>query len=1079
MNTLINAFQKFFSGSATSLPDQLQSLLGTSFLFFLLFMGGLAILGGAVPWARKDQKHEDDIQAQREEIRKQVLPGFKLRHTLHGHKNSLNQIAWSQDGVLLASASKDTTIRLWNMESGQLLHTLEGHSDEVNSDEVNSVAWSPDRRILASGSDDKTIRLWDTETGQLLQTLTKHSYYVSKVVWSPDGQTLASSSRDRTIRLWDAKTGKLLHTLRKHSSSVEGLAWSPDGRTLASASDDKTVRLWNAETGQLLQTLTEHSAGVCNVAWSPNGRTLASCSIDKTIRLRDIRTGRQTNILEGHSAPVTCVSFSSGGHLLASKSIDRTVRVWRSDTWEIVATLKQPSPPDNAFALVDSALTFHPKKPILATLGVEDTTINIWDLDLFTILTTTPITPSVRYANAKIVLVGDSSVGKTGLSLVLTDQPFVPTESTHGRHVWDFEIQETEINEGHKETRETLLWDLAGQPGYRLIHQLHLNEVAVALVVFDGRNETDPFVGVHHWGRALRQAQRVQEDSALPMKKFLVAARIDRGGLGVSRARIDTLVRELGFDGYFETSAREGTGTSELKKAVQEAIDWQVLPKVSSTELFQRIKAFLIAEKEDRRLLSTTEELYRTFLRTENAPTETEDLRAQFETCIGRVESRDLIRRLSFGNLVLLQPELLDAYASALVNAVKDEPDGLGSITEKKAQTGDFSISDDERLKDKEQEKLLLLAMVEDLLRHEIALREQADDGPHLVFPSQSTRENPDLPDPKGKAVVFDFEGPVMNIYATLAVRLSHSGLFKKKELWRNAVTYTTSVGGTYGMFLHNIGEGRGELILFFDEAASEETRFHFEKYIEAHLQLRALSETIQRRRIFTCSDCGFVVTEQIVQLRAARSFNWLDCPVCNMRILLLDKEERLTAVPSSLVQEMDRVADIQRDRQTVQTILQGKIKTGDFDVFLCHNGENKAAVKELAEKLKEKGIFPWLDEWELRPGLPWQRLLEQQIGQIKSAAVFVGSDGIGPWQQHELEAFLREFVDRGCPVIPVLLTDAPEKPQLPIFLKGMTWVDFRKQDPDPMERLIWGITGERRAYDRLHSTLPMAPARH
>lgn len=101
------------------------------------------------------------------------------------------------------------------------------------------------------------------------------------------------------------------------------------------------------------------------------------------------------------------------------------------------------------------------------------------------------------------------------------------------------------------------------------------------------------------------------------------------------------------------------------------------------------------------------------------------------------------------------------------------------------------------------------------------------------------------------------------------------------------------------------------------------------------------------------------------------------------------------------------------------------------------------------------------MDEWELRPGLPWQELLEEQIGQIKSAAVFVGKNGMGPWQQQELNAFLREFVRRRCPVIPVLLEDAPTEPELPIFLQGMTWVDFRKKEPDPMEQLVWGITGK------------------
>jgi TIR domain len=158
----------------------------------------------------------------------------------------------------------------------------------------------------------------------------------------------------------------------------------------------------------------------------------------------------------------------------------------------------------------------------------------------------------------------------------------------------------------------------------------------------------------------------------------------------------------------------------------------------------------------------------------------------------------------------------------------------------------------------------------------------------------------------------------------------------------------------------------------------------------------------------------------------------------------------------------MDQAADNQRDRAVAQTIVQGKIAIGDFDVFLCHNSKDKVKVREIGDKLKEYGLLPWLDEWELQPGLPWQRHLEEQIGQIKSAAVFVGKDGIGPWEFVELEAFLREFVKRKCPVIPVILDYATMEPKLPIFLGGMSWVDFRQKEPDPLKRLIWGITGER-----------------
>lgn len=135
-----------------------------------------------------------------------------------------------------------------------------------------------------------------------------------------------------------------------------------------------------------------------------------------------------------------------------------------------------------------------------------------------------------------------------------------------------------------------------------------------------------------------------------------------------------------------------------------------------------------------------------------------------------------------------------------------------------------------------------------------------------------------------------------------------------------------------------------------------------------------------------------------------------------------------------------------------------------DYDVFLCHNSDEKPAVEKIGELLIEQGILPWLDKWELRPGFPWQRVLEEQIENIKAAAVFVGPSGIGPWQQMEIEGFLREFVERekACPVIPVILPNGAKPPKLPVFLKGMTWVDFRRTDPGPLEQLIWGITGER-----------------
>ncbi|KAF7975669.1 hypothetical protein HWV62_8761 [Athelia sp. TMB] len=286
--------------------------------------------------------------------------------TFEGHTSAVWAAAYSPDGTRIASASADSTIRVWDTETGEAVGApFKGHTAAIRS-----IAYSPSGHRIVSGSDDSTIMMWDSETGEAARSPLQHSGTIACVAYSRDGKHVVSGSYDGTICMWDAETGEAASTpvkgiffahspngshmvstqnttlcgwdvatgeavgepLEGHSDYVDCVVYSPDGTLIASCSSDHTIRLWDAEARQAVRVLEGHTDLVVSVAFSPDGAHLASGSDDKTMRVWDVKAGKPAGApLEGHASAVYSVAYSPDGTHIVSGSEDGTVRVWDAE----------------------------------------------------------------------------------------------------------------------------------------------------------------------------------------------------------------------------------------------------------------------------------------------------------------------------------------------------------------------------------------------------------------------------------------------------------------------------------------------------------------------------------------------------------------------------------------------------------------------------------------------------------------------------------------------------------------------------------------------------------------------------
>lgn len=939
---------------------------------------------------------------------------------LEGHTGIINGVAWNADSTRAVTGSHDKTIRLWDIASRRCLRVLEGHTSAVWS-----MDWSADERQLLSSGKDSTVRLWDVKTGRCLYVFEGHTDGAIGVIWGPDGHSAISGgqSAEAKIRLWDIPSGNCRQVFGGHTSHINELRWV-DPRRFISCSGDKTLRLWDAEGGHCLRVFEGHTASVGCIAWNATNRLLLSGSTDQTVRVWDVETGRCLRILEGHTKGIQTLNWNVDQRYALSGDSNGKICIW-----DIAQLIEQSQVAD----------------PTISTGPVGG--------------------KQIQYTNAKVLLVGDTGVGKSGLAERLVRRQFVPTKSSHARKAHVLESKVLNRPGDVSLHQETVLWDLAGQPAYRLVHQLSMEDAALACVLFDCRNETNPFEGAAYWSQVLDQIRTRAE-----VRKFLVASRIDVGGLPASRERIEAFRRENDFAQFLATSASTGEGCEELFDAIRQAIPWEDLPTVTTTTTLAAMRDFVGELKKQSDHLLTLSELQEGFAAHFGQKIPMHEFIAHLE----RLEATDTLDLLLFRTTgaepgpetpVLLDPTRVDAYASALLVAAKDEPDGPGHILESRVRDGDFKLDADERLRNRVSERQVLWFVMENLLSRDLALRERIGGNDYLVFPSQCTAELT-FPGVATFGVAFGFAGSVRSIYATLIAQLAHYEGFKEREFFQDAAAYRADARGRCLVRLRDLGHGLGELQVSFEGQSATAVRQGFLEFVGKHLEAKAKPGSVTRRHAYHCANakCGQAFDDAVVKANLAARQKDLLCPYCRKITPLVNLLAHPSAAAESVAAKIDTDAKLGRRRMTAALVIKAKETEGTFDVFLSHNSKDKNAVEKIAKQLLKVGLRPWLDKWNLSPGDTVSDALEKAIEDIPCAALCFGPADKGRWHIMEIRGYVEKWAAGDSRMIPVILPEVDVLPKLPLFVRQTLWVDMRQwENPnsDGFYRLVCGILGK------------------
>ncbi|HEX4950874.1 MAG TPA: TIR domain-containing protein [Blastocatellia bacterium] len=752
--------------------------------------------------------------------------------------------------------------------------------------------------------------------------------------------------------------------------SFNCVAFAPDGRTLATAGADGTVKLWDVTTRQLLHDFEGHRDWVRSVAFAPDGRTLTSTSADGTVIVWDVETG-------------------------AMLQEER----WEHPSWKPLAVTYE--------RLIGNVLGFG-KTPY----GHDDIIVRSICLNA-----DAPAKSFTRYVSAKVVLVGESEVGKSCLASRIAQDKYVELGSTHGMKLWQMKPEQLDPNAvaPDGEQRDITIWDLGGQDEYRLVHQLFLHDTTLALMLFSPDRGAKALEDVREWNLRLEKQKR----SATT--KLLIGTKADAiNPETIDHNGINALLGECCIaQDWHLVSAKVGTNIAELKTAISQANDWPALSTTTRPLLFHLVRE-AITERQQRCevvvLYSELEQQIRNSTLPDGEPFDPGAVR----TVVDQLERQGVIvdTFLSSGERALvLQIGYIEIYASSLILIAKHNPRGVPALelAELDGMKSYPGIKPAERLH-LFQERIVIECVVQLLLQHGLCLKHEGLLIFPALFPSLETKESDGT---ETVSLYYDFTGAIDNIYSSLVVKLAHSEHFGRVRLSGNRADYDQC-----GLRKVERRSGWAHLDLVFSDKVAKATRDLFTVFVEEHLEKEGV--TIKEVLAMKCGNCSETIEEDKVRSRIELGQTDIVCWKCDTRLPIHEGAKKARAGSEKLHHELLALRtkiEAKKDRD----ISEARRALDSVEVFFSYSHKDDELRHELVKHLstlRRRGVISNWHDRLIGAGDEWAKEIDSHLESARIILLLISPDFIASdycWDKEMMRAIERHKAGEAR-VIPIAL---------------------------------------------------------